>query len=96
MAADNNDNEIDGDGATGNDDGDGVMGEDNKDDDNCNDDGNDDNNYNGDGTMGSGATVYVDDDTLNADRASARAKFTRRMAWSSLSSSSNNTKHNYF
>ena len=55
MATGDDDNDLDGDGATGNkvdDDGDGATGDDNDDD----DDGH------GDGAMGSGGTGYDDDD----------------------------------
>ncbi len=52
MAADDNDNKVDGDGVTGNDDGDGATG----------DDGDDDDNGDKDRAMGSGATGYDDDD----------------------------------
>ena len=54
-------NDVDGDGATGNevnDDGDGATDDDNDD----KDDGNDDDNGNGDGAMASGAMRYDDDD----------------------------------
>ena len=59
MAADNNDNNVDGDGAMGNkvdDDGDNATGDDNGND----DDGDDDNDGKGNGVMGSGATGYDD------------------------------------
>ncbi len=46
MAADDNDNEVDGDGATGDDDGNGATG----------DDGDDDNDGDEDRAIGSGAT----------------------------------------
>ena len=51
MATGNDDNDVDGDGATGNkvdDDGDGVTGDDNEDD----NDGNNDDNRDGNSTMG--------------------------------------------
>ena len=57
MAADNVDNEVDGDGATCNDDGNDMTGDDKDDDDNSDNDGNDD----GDGMMGDGATGYDND-----------------------------------
>ena len=50
MAADDNDNEIDDDGATGDDDGDGATG----------DDGDDDDDGDEDGAMGSGAARFAD------------------------------------
>ena len=56
MAMGNDNNDVNGDDATGNkvdDDGDGATGNDN-DDNNDGDDGNDGNNGDGDGTMGSG------------------------------------------
>ena len=61
MATGDDNNDVDGDGVTGNevdDDVDGAMGDDNADD----DDGNDNDGGDGDGTMGSGAMGYDDDD----------------------------------
>ena len=52
MAADNEDNEVDGDGATSNDDGDGATGDDND----------------GDGAMGDGATGNDNDDDCDKRR----------------------------
>ena len=66
TATGDDDNNVDGDGATGNEvehDGDGVTGDDNNDD---GDDGDDDNNGDGDSKMGSGATGYDNND--NGDR----------------------------
>ncbi len=59
MATGDDDNNVDGDGATGNqfdDDGNGATGDYNDDD----DDGDDDDDVNGDSAMGSGATGYDD------------------------------------
>jgi hypothetical protein len=59
MATGDDNKDVDGDGATGNevnDDGDGATGDDNDDE----DDGNDNDDDDGDGAMGSGATRYDD------------------------------------
>jgi len=61
MATGDYNNNVDGDGTTGNeveDDGDGTKGDDNND----NNDGDDDDNGDGDSGMGSGATEYDDGD----------------------------------
>jgi len=61
MATGDDNNDVDGNGMTGNkvgDDGDGAMGDDNDN----NDDGDDDDDGDGDSAMGSGATGYDDDD----------------------------------
>ena len=57
MAADKDDNEVAGDGATGDDDGNGATGDENDDDNN----GNNDDDVDGDSAMGDGVTVYVND-----------------------------------
>jgi hypothetical protein len=61
MATGDDDNDVDGDSATGNkvdDDGDGATGDYNDDD----DDGNNNDDGDGDSAMGSGVTGYNDDD----------------------------------
>ena len=58
MATGDDDNNVDGDGTTGNevgDDGDGAVGDDND----GNDDGNDDDDRNSDGAMGSGLVLIL-------------------------------------
>jgi len=62
MAADDDDNKVDGDGATGDNDGAGETGDDNDDD----KDG--DNNDDGDGVMGDSATGYDYKDDGNRQR----------------------------
>ena len=61
MAADDDDNEVDGNGATGDDDGDGATGDKNDDDNN----GDNDDDVDGDSAMGDGMTEYVNDDDGN-------------------------------
>jgi len=73
AATGDDDNDIDGDGAMGNEvgnNGDGTMGNEVNDDGNgvTGDDNGDDDYGNGDGAMGSGATRYEDDDNVDGRR----------------------------
>ena len=76
TATGDDNNDVDGDGATGkevDDDGDGTTGDGNEDDDN----GDEDNNRDGNSAMGSGAMGYDDDD----DNGDGRRRQQSRWGW---------------